>query len=90
MASGVDVQALLTRADRREQGQGVVAGDQLVVPLHDQLYRHGDAGGVVGQAVVAHQAQHGGGDPRLIGDQGHADTRAKGEADRRWGVAVVR
>jgi hypothetical protein len=91
VASGVDVQALLARADRREQRQGVVAADHLVVPLHDQLHRHGDAGGVVDQAVLAHQAQHGGGDPRLAGDQGYADGRAQGEpdeADRRWGVAV--
>jgi len=91
VASGVDVQALHARADRREQCQGVAAGDQLVVPLHDQLHRHGDAGRVVDQALLAHQAQHGGGDPRLARDQGHADGRAQGEpdeADRPWGAAV--
>ncbi len=85
MTPGVDVEGLLGRSDRIEEGDTGVAGDQLVVPLEEEQDRHAERArrrlerGPAHRGTQAGQAEHGGFDPGIGGHEAQADARAHGQ-----------
>jgi len=65
---GVDVQRLLRRRERVEQGEAALARDVLVIPLQVELDRDGDPPRGLDQRRRPEQAEGRGPDQRFLGD----------------------
>jgi hypothetical protein len=76
----VGVQLLLAGGEGIKQRQARLARHQLIVPLQQELDRDRDPGRRLGQGVVAHEAEDGGGNPRVGRHQRHADRAAQRHA----------
>src|SRR5579872_1052808 len=85
VAPRVGVEALIGAADRLEQGEGRVAGEELVGPLHEEEHRAGDERGVSRDAAgrrpgEAHQPEDGRLDPGLGRHEGEPEDGAHRDA----------